>query len=61
MPTIFQGIFDLFSLNKKAIETTTAVPDRPLKNRNKRNIQNINLLYYRYENLHQFEGLIGLS
>ena len=36
MPTIFQGIFDLFSLNKKAIETTTAMPIRPLKTETKK-------------------------
>ena len=35
MPTIFQGIFDLFSLNKKAIETTTAMPIIPLKTETK--------------------------
>ena len=31
MPTIFQGIFDFFSLNKKAIEIITAIPIIPLK------------------------------
>ena len=35
MPTIFQGIFDFFSLNKKAIETTTAIPIIPLKTETK--------------------------
>ena len=31
IPTIFQGIFDFFSLNKKAIKITTAMPIIPLK------------------------------
>ena len=35
IPTIFQGIFDFFSLNKQAIEIITTMPIIPLKTETK--------------------------